>query len=239
MQYGATREGQAELEEKIGYTFSDRALLKQALTHSSYANEIKITKCDNYERLEFLGDAVLELVSSDFLFSEYPDMTEGKLSKLRASLVCETALAYTAHELKLERYFLLGRGEESTGGRNRSAIACDIVEALIGAIYLDSGIEEARKFIFSFILNDIESKQLFYDAKSILQEFVQGRTMGQLHYRVTDERGPENDKEFCVELTLEQRVVGHGTGHNKKAAEQQAAYQALLLLQKEDGLACT
>ncbi len=239
MQYGATQEGQAELEDKIGYSFSDRALLKQALTHSSYANEIKIRKCDNYERLEFLGDAVLELVSSDFLFSKYPDMTEGKLSKLRASLVCETALAHTAHQLKLERYFLLGKGEETTGGRNRSAIACDVVEALIGAIYLDSGINEAGKFIFQFILNDIESKQLFYDAISLLQEYVQGRTLGQLNYRVTDEKGPEHDKEFCVELTLEQRVVGHGTGHNKKAAEQQAAYQALLLLQKEDGLACT
>ncbi len=239
MQYGATAKGQAELENKIGYSFSDRALLKQALTHSSYANEIKISKREDYERLEFLGDAVLELVSSDFLFSEYPDLTEGKLSKLRASLVCETALAYTAHQMKLERYFLLGRGEEATGGRNRSSIACDVVEALIGAIYSDSGIDEARKFIFAFILNDIESKQLFYDAKSILQEYVQGRLSGQLNYRVIYEKGPEHDKEFGVELTLNERVVGHGTGHNKKAAEQQAAYQALLLLQKEDGLACT
>ncbi|MCD8379859.1 MAG: ribonuclease III [Lachnospiraceae bacterium] len=239
MQYGATREGQAELEGKIGYSFLNRALLKQALTHSSYANEIKITKCENYERLEFLGDAVLELVSSDFLFSEYPDMTEGRLSKLRASLVCETALAYTAHQLGLERYYLLGRGEETTGGRARSSIACDVVEALIGAIYLDSGIDEARKFIFAFILNNIESKQLFYDAKSILQEYVQGGVKGQLNYRVVYEKGPEHDKEFYVELTLDERIVGHGTGHNKKAAEQQAAYKALLMLQNEDGLSCT
>ncbi|MCD7750858.1 MAG: ribonuclease III [Lachnospiraceae bacterium] len=239
MQYGATPNGQAELERKIGYSFSDKALMKQALTHSSYANEIKIIKCENYERLEFLGDAVLELVSSDFLFSEYPDMTEGRLSKLRASLVCETALAYTAHQLELERYFLLGRGEETTGGRARSSIACDVVEALIGAIYLDSGIDEARKFIFAFILNDIESKQLFYDAKSILQEYVQGGIKGQLNYRVVYEKGPEHDKEFYVELTLDERVVGHGTGHNKKAAEQQAAYRALLMLQSEDGLSCT
>ncbi|MCD8326765.1 MAG: ribonuclease III [Lachnospiraceae bacterium] len=239
MQYGATPEGQKELEQKIGYTFHNKALLKQALTHSSYANEIKILKSEDYERLEFLGDAVLELVSSDFLFSEYPQMPEGKLSKLRASLVCEAALAYTAHQLGLERYFLLGKGEESTGGRERPAIACDVVEAVIGAIYLDSGLEEARKFIFSFILDDIETRHLFYDAKSTLQEYVQGSSQGQLAYRIIYEKGPEHDKEFGVELTLDGRVLGRGEGHNKKAAEQQAAYQALRKLHKEDGMTCT
>ncbi|MCD8067974.1 MAG: ribonuclease III [Lachnospiraceae bacterium] len=239
MQYGATPEGQTKLEQKIGYTFRNKALLKQALTHSSYANEIKILKCEDYERLEFLGDAVLELVSSDFLFSEYPRMPEGKLSKLRASLVCEASLAYTAHQMGLEEYFLLGKGEESTGGRDRDSIACDVVEAVIGAIYLASGIEEAKRLLFTFILNDISSQSQFYDPKSTLQEVVQGNSMGQLSYQVVYERGPEHDKEFGVELTLDGRVLGRGEGHNKKAAEQQAAYQALLKLHKEDDMTCT
>ena len=173
MQLGATKQGIQELEGRIGYTFGDKSLIKQALTHSSYANEMRILKSGNYERLEFLGDAVLEMITSDFLFSKYPTMPEGQLSKLRASLVCEQALAYVARGIELDKFFLLGKGEEATGGRTRDSIACDIVEAVIGAIFRDSGIEEAQKFIFRFILDNIEQRKLFFDAKSTLQELAQ------------------------------------------------------------------
>ncbi len=234
MQWGATEQGIAELEGEIGYFFQDRSLIKQALTHSSYANEMRILKSGNYERLEFLGDAVLEMVTSDFLFSKYPTMPEGQLSKLRASLVCEPALALAARRISLEKYFLLGKGEEATGGRERESIACDITEAVIGAIYRDSGIEEAKKFIFSFILDDIDKKKLFYDAKSTLQELAQSKLKETLTYRVIFEKGPEHDKEFGVEALLGERVIGRGKGRSKKIAEQHAAYEALLSLQNEE-----
>ncbi len=234
MQWGATGQGIAELEEKIGYSFQDKSLIKQALTHSSYANEMRILKSGNYERLEFLGDAVLEMVTSDFLFSKYPTMPEGQLSKLRASLVCEPALALAAKRISLEKYFLLGKGEESTGGRERASIACDIMEAVIGAIFRDSGIEEAKKYIFRFILDDIDQKRLFYDAKSNLQELAQSRLKEVLTYRVIYETGPEHEKEFGVEVLLGDSVIGHGKGRSKKIAEQHAAYEALLALQDEE-----
>lgn len=234
MQLGATENGIKELEKKLGYTFHDKKLLLQALTHSSYANEMRILKTEDYERLEFLGDAVLELVSSDFLFSKYPTMPEGQLSKLRASLVCEPALAEAARRISLEKYFLLGKGEEATGGRHKESIACDIIEAILGAIYKDSGIEEAKKLIFTYILDDIEQKKLFYDAKSTLQELAQSKYKQPLAYRVIYEEGPEHDKAFGVEALLGERVVGKGEGRSKKAAEQQAAYEALLGLQKEE-----
>lgn len=234
MQWGATSQGIQELEIRIGYRFKDKSLLKQALTHSSYANEMRILKSGNYERLEFLGDAVLEMVTSDFLFSKYPTMPEGQLSKLRASLVCEPALATAARRISLEKYFLLGKGEEATGGRKKESIACDIVEAVIGAIYKDSGIEEAKKLIFTYILDDIEQKKLFYDAKSSLQELAQSKYKVPLTYQVIYEEGPEHDKAFGVEALLGEKVVGKGEGRSKKAAEQQAAYEALLALQKEE-----
>ena len=234
MQLGATKEGVCALEQKLGYTFSNKQLLKQALTHSSYANEMRILKTEDYERLEFLGDAILQLVSSDFLFSKYPTMPEGQLSKLRASLVCEPALAQAARRISLQDYFLLGKGEEATGGRNKESIACDVVEAVIGAIYRDSGIEEAKKFIFHYILDDIEQKKLFYDAKSTLQELAQSKYKEPVTYRVIYEEGPEHDKAFGVEVLLGDKKVGQGEGRSKKAAEQQAAYEALLSLQKEE-----
>ncbi len=234
MQWGAMAQGIAELEERIGYTFQDKSLIKQALTHSSYANEMRILKNDNYERLEFLGDAVLEMVSSDFLFSKYPTMPEGQLSKLRASLVCEPALSLAAKRIELEKYFLLGKGEEATGGRGRDSIACDIMEAVIGAIYRDSGIEEAKKYIFKFILDNIEKKKLFYDAKSTLQELAQSKYKQPLVYKVVYEKGPEHEKEFGVEACLGESVVGRGKGRSKKIAEQHAAYEALLALQDEE-----
>lgn len=234
MQLGATRSGIEELEEKLGYYFKDKQLVRQALTHSSYANEMRILKSDNYERLEFLGDAVLELVSSDFLFSKYPTMPEGQLSKLRASLVCEPALSLAAKRISLEKYFLLGKGEESTGGRNRDSIACDIMEAVIGAVYRDSGIEEAKKIIFKYILDNIEQKKLFFDAKSNLQELAQSKFKQPLIYKVVYEIGPEHNKEFGVEAILGERVLGQGKGRSKKMAEQHAAYEALLALQNEE-----
>lgn len=218
---------QKELEEKIGYHFKDNKLLRQALTHSSYANEQKIHKTGDYERLEFLGDAVLELVSSDYMFRENPQMPEGQLTKRRSSMVCEPALAFCARDLALQEHILLGRGEEATGGRKRDSIISDVMEAMIGAIYLDSGLEEASAFIHRFILSDLEHKQLFFDAKTLLQEKVQQHG-GTLQYVLLSEDGPEHDKTFVVQAEVDGKSAGQGSGRSKKAAEQQAAYQALL-----------
>ena len=162
-----------ELEEKIGYTFRDFSLLKRAMMHSSYTNERHLEKYKCNERLEFLGDAVLELVSSEYLFRESPKVSEGELTKTRASMVCEPSLAQCARDIELGKYLLLGKGEEATGGRNRDSITSDAMEALIGAIYLDGGFTNAKEFIHRFILTDLEDKKLFYDSKTILQEIVQ------------------------------------------------------------------
>lgn len=222
-----------ELEEKIEYTFEDKKLLRQALTHSSYANEMKINKYNDYERLEFLGDAVLELVTSDFLFRKRKENSEGRLTKLRASIVCEPALAFCAREISLEQYILLGKGEEATGGRGRDSIVSDVMESVIGAIYLDGGLEEASAFIQRFVLSDLEHKQLFYDAKTKLQEIIQQENNGALRYKLVKEEGPQHDKTFDVEAYVGEKLVGAGSGHSKKAAEQQAAYQALLARKKK------
>lgn len=223
-----------ELQEKIGYRFRDVNLLKQALTHSSFANEQKVNKLKNYERLEFLGDAVLELVSSEFLFTENPDMPEGQLTKLRASMVCEPALAYCAKDLDIGSYLLLGRGEEATGGRKRDSITSDVMEAIIGAIYLDSGLENAKKHIYRFILSDLEHKILFFDSKTILQEEIQKKKDARLRYELVGETGPEHDKQFHVEAYLNDVLIGTGAGRTKKAAEQQAAYEALLKMKSNN-----
>lgn len=223
----------AELEQLIGYHFHNKELLLQALTHSSFSNEQKILKQKNYERLEFLGDAVLELVSSQYLFEEMPDKSEGDLTKMRSSLVCEPSLAYCAKELRLGDFIRLGKGEEATGGRKRDSIRSDVMEAIIGAIYLDGGFEEARTFVLRFILSDLEHKKLFYDSKTILQEIVQGEEhFGILSYEVISESGPDHDKLFEVEAKIDGKVVSTGSGRTKKAAEQQAAYEAILLLKK-------
>lgn len=217
-----------ELQDKISYRFQNTDLLKQALTHSSFANEQKINKLKDYERLEFLGDAVLELVSSEFLFRENPQMPEGQLTKLRASMVCEPALAYCAKDIDLGSYILLGRGEEYTGGRYRSSITSDVMEAIIGAIFLDGGIENAKKHIYRFILSDLENKILFLDSKTILQEEIQKKKDAQLRYELIGESGPDHNKQFTVDAYLNDVLIGSGTGRTKKAAEQQAAYEALL-----------
>jgi len=222
----------SELEAKISYLFKQQTLFYQALTHSSYANEHRIKKSQCNERLEFLGDAVLELVASDFLYHKYPEKPEGELTKIRASMVCEPTLAYCASELDLGAYLLLGKGEEATGGRGRNSVVSDAMEALIGAIYLDGGFASAKEFIHRFILNDIEQKQLFYDSKTILQEMVQADTAEVLQYELLKEEGPDHNKIFEVRAMLGTEEIGRGSGRTKKAAEQVAAYRGILKLRK-------
>lgn len=222
-----------DLEKIIDYQFQDKTLLRQAMTHSSYANEKRLGKLACNERAEFLGDAVLEVISSDFLYKEFPHLQEGELTKKRASLVCEPTLALCAREMGLPKFILLGKGEELTGGRGRDSIVSDAIEALIGALYLDGGFASAKEFIMRFILNDIEHKQLFYDSKTILQELVQENGKNPVIYELVGEEGPDHNKTFQVEARLDGSVVGHGTGHTKKAAEQAAAYEAVRNLQKK------
>lgn len=216
-----------ELEERIGYSFKNKNLLKTALTHSSYSNEKKVGHFGCNERLEFLGDAVLELTSSEFLFLNYKDMPEGELTKLRASIVCEPTLALCAREISLGDYLMLGKGENMTGGRKRPSVVSDAFEAVIGAIYLDGGLEAARAFVYRFVMSDIETKKLFYDSKTILQEKVQQKYHIEVTYRLDGEEGPDHDKRFFVSAMVEDRVIGAGEGRTKKAAEQEAAYDAL------------
>lgn len=225
-----------EFQSKIGYTFKNRHLLEQALTHSSYANEKHMKKHSDNERLEFLGDAVLEIVSSEFLFINYPQKPEGELTKLRASIVCEPTLALCTKPLDLGKYLRLGRGEDHTGGRKRKSILSDALEAVIGAIYLDGGFTNAKEFVLRFIMTDIENKQLFYDSKTILQEIVQGRQDGELTYEILKEEGPDHNKSFEVRALVGPKEVGRGKGRTKKAAEQLAAYNGILKLKA--GEAC-
>ena len=215
----------------IQYQFNNIGLLKNALTHSSYANEKKTGNYKDNERLEFLGDAVLELTSSEFIYTGNPDMNEGKMTRLRASIVCEPTLAMCARQIHLQEYIMLGKGEDLTGGRTRDSIISDALEALIGAIYLDGGFANAKEFIHRFVLNDLENKQLFYDSKTILQEVVQAHGL-EVEYELTVEEGPEHDKKFHVIAKAGDLFVVKGTGHTKKAAQQQAAYNALLHLKK-------
>lgn len=221
-----------KLEAVIGYTFKNIRLLSHALTHSSYANEKHWDKTKCNERLEFLGDAVLELVSSNFLFNNYPSMPEGEMTKLRASLVCEPTLAFCAEAIHLGDYLLLGKGEDMTGGRKRPSVVSDAMEAVIGAIYLDGGLANAKEFICRFVLNDIEHKQLFYDSKTILQEIVQANYKENLSYELLKEEGPDHNKSFEVCVKLGDREIGRGVGRTKKAAEQVAAYHGICELKK-------
>ena len=221
-----------ELEEKIGYRFEDKKLLKQAMCHSSYANERHMDRLLNNERLEFLGDAVLELITSEFLYQTYPKMPEGEATRTRASIVCEQTLALCARELGLGAFLLLGRGEDLTGGRERDSVTSDAMEALLGAVYLDGGFASAKEFVTNFILNDIEHKKLFFDSKTILQEEIQGETTESLHYELIREEGPDHNKRFTVHACLGDQVIGAGSGRTKKAAEQEAAYRALIARHK-------
>jgi len=221
-----------KLEQVIGYEFKNQRLLAHALTHSSYANEKHWDKTKCNERLEFLGDAVLELLSSDFLFKNYAAMPEGEMTKLRASLVCEPTLAFCAEAISLGDYLLLGKGEDLTGGRKRPSVVSDAMEAMIGAIYLDGGLANAKEFVHRFILNDIEHKQLFYDSKTILQEMVQAEFKDSMVYELLKEDGPDHNKTFEVCVKIGGRVIGHGVGRTKKAAEQVAAYHGICELKK-------
>ena len=220
-----------ELEGKIGYKFDDFTLFTKAMIHSSYANEKHLPKYECNERLEFLGDAVLELVSSEFLFHNNPKLPEGELTKTRASMVCEPALAFCARDLDLGEYLLLGKGEDATGGRKRESVTSDAMEALIGAIYLDGGFANAKEFVEKFILTDIEHKKLFYDSKTILQEIVQRDFKEEeIQYVIIGEEGPDHAKRFIVEVRIGEKTAGTGKGSTKKAAEQEAAYRAIIAL---------
>lgn len=220
------------LEMRIGYRFRNKELLENAMMHSSYTNEKHLPKYCCNERLEFLGDAVLELVSSEYLFLHNTKVSEGVLTKTRASMVCEPALAFCARDIQLGDYLLLGKGEERTGGRERDSVTSDALEALIGAIYLDGGFTNAKEFIHQFILTDLENKKLFYDSKTILQEMVQASMEEAISYRLIKESGPDHNKSFEVEVLIGEREYGNGIGRTKKAAEQQAAYHAILKLRE-------
>ena len=222
----SSEEDLKNLEAKIDCCFRNKKLLYLAMTHSSYANEAKLGRMGCNERLEFLGDAVLELVTSEYLYRTYPDLDEGALTKKRASLVCEPSLAYCARQFGLPAFLILGKGEEHTGGRNRDSVVSDACEALIGAIYLDRGFRKAKEFVMKYILHDAGNLALFIDSKTILQEIVQEQGDA-VSYRLTGETGPEHNKEFQAEVWLHGQLMGTGTGHNKKSAEQAAAYEAV------------
>lgn len=214
------------LETKLGYSFRDRSLLENALTHSSYANENKSPMGSN-ERLEFLGDSVLGMVTADFLFRRHPNLPEGDLTRIRAALVCEDSLAEVAGRLDLGAYLRLGKGEAAGGGRERVSIRADAVEAILAAVYLDSGLEEARGLIHRLILDREEEKAVHRDYKTALQELVQREAGQVLTYRLAGESGPDHAKEFAMEVDLNGKVIGRGSGHSKKEAEQMAAKAAI------------
>lgn len=221
------------LERKLGITFRNPELLRQAFTHSSYVNEHRMTASRDNERLEFLGDAVLELTVSEFLFAKYPDRTEGELTKQRASIVCEPSLVTFAETLHFGEYVLLGKGEEMTGGRTRPALLADVFESFVGALYLDQGLDAVQSFLRSHMFPSIawEGRPQIVDYKTQLQELIQQHGTGNLEYRIVDERGPAHEKEFLAEVWMEDRLLGRGTGRSKKEAEQQAAAQALVRLE--------
>lgn len=220
------------LEEKLGYSFQDPALLEKAITHSSYANEQKRGALESNERLEFLGDSILGQVTADHLYRTHPDKPEGDLTRMRAALVCEEALARVAHGWELGQFLRLGRGEEANGGRERDSIQADAVEAILAAIYLDSGIAEARRVIRSFILSRETSRSADTDHKTALQEWVQREPGHTLAYQMLKSEGPDHQKRFLMAVTLDGETVGTGEGRSKKEAEQAAAHMALKELKK-------
>ena len=212
-----------ELEERLGYHFENRARLENALTHSSYAHEHKADGLESNERLEFLGDSVLGMVTADYLFRTHPDLPEGDLTRTRAALVCEGSLVEVARALELGRYLKLGKGEDVGGGRERPSIQADAVEAVLAAVYLDGGIGSARKIIRKFILDSEEEKSASRDYKTALQELVQRESGQVLGYRLIGAEGPDHAKIFSVEVDLNGAAIGQGKGRSKKEAEQNAA----------------
>jgi ribonuclease-3 len=221
-----------EFESKIDYVFHDKKLLQTALTHSSYANEVKEKRFENNERLEFLGDAVLGIIVAEYLYFHNSHVPEGELTRLRAMMVCEKSLYEFAQQLGIGSYLRLGRGEENTGGRERSSILADAFEAVIAAIYIDGGLESARKYVTGFADRFFSSriKSNLKDYKTALQEIVQKNRGERLEYVLTDENGPDHDKEFVVEVHLNSNIIGEGRGGSKKEAEQMAAKEALSLM---------
>ena len=221
------------LEEKIGYSFRDRSLLENALTHSSYANEHRAAGVPSNERLEFLGDSILGLVVADHLYRTRPDLPEGDLTRIRAALVCEGSLVQVAQALDLGSYLKLGKGEDHGGGRARPSIQADAVEAVLAAVYLDGGIGSARKIVQKYILSrEVAGLTKPHDYKTALQELVQRESGQVLQYRLTGEEGPDHDKRFFMEVTLNGKPVGSGTGRSKKEAEQMAAQAAIQALEQ-------
>ena len=217
-----------DLESAIGYRFKNITLLQNALTHSSYANERWHNSLLSNERLEFLGDAILGMTVAKYLYQTFPDRPEGELTRMRADLVCEQTLAKVAARIELGKHLLLGNGEEQGGGRTRNSILADAVESVIAASYLDGGMEAAQKFIEQFILVEVPVKQLHNaDYKTALQELIQQKKNQVLSYTLVGESGPDHDKQFDVEVKLNGKVVGTGSGSSKKRAEQAAAHAAL------------
>ena len=217
-----------EFEKLIGYTFSDKSLLERALSHSSYANE-KHSPKDSNERLEFLGDSVLGFITAEYYYKN-SSLPEGELTRLRAATVCEKALFEFSKEIELFRYIYLGKGEENTGGRDRASINSDAFEAVIAAIYLDGGIDEAKKFVLRFVEGHAKTQGDFKDYKTKLQEVIQKNPEETLVYVLVGESGPDHNKSFEVEAHLNSNVIGRGTGKSKKNAEQEAAREALALM---------
>ena len=217
-----------DLEAAIGYQFHDISLLQNALAHSSYANERWHNSLMSNERLEFLGDSILGMVVAEYLYRSFPDRPEGELTRMRADMVCEKTLAAVAGRIDLGRHLLLGNGEEQGGGRTRNSILADAVESVIAASFLDGGMEAARQFIQKFILVEVPVKKLHnVDYKTGLQELVQQKKNQVLSYALVGESGPDHDKHFEVEVSLNGKVVGLGSGSSKKRAEQDAARVAI------------
>lgn len=218
-----------KLEETIGYTFKNQELLLTALTHSSYANEKNGKAGDSYERLEFLGDSILGLTAAQFLYAYTPKLPEGRMTKLRAELVCEKALHKVAEELGIGNFMRLGKGEERTGGRTRPSILADMVESLIAAIFLDSDLEHAQKFIMDNVLRDVNitQAQKAVDYKTMLQEEVQKKADQHISYEMMSESGPDHNKTFVFSVSINGIMMGMGKGRSKKEAEQMAAKKAL------------
>ena len=217
------------LQAKIQYTFRDTALLERALSHSSYVNERQNAHQSN-ERLEFLGDSVLGFITAEYYYSQFKAYPEGDLTKLRAAMVCEKSLCVFARELDLGSYLLLGKGEICTGGRDRSSILADAFEALIAAIYLDGGMEEAKRFVLRYVRKAAGTSGAFHDYKTKLQEIIQKNPEESVEYVHVGESGPDHDKRFTVEVHLNSNVIGRGVGKSKKIAEQEAAREALTLM---------
>lgn len=219
------------LEEKLGYKFKNINLLKNALTHSSYANEVRGGFASN-ERLEFLGDSVLSLIVSDYLYKQFKNLPEGELTKLRASLVCEKSLCSFSRELELGKFLNLGKGEDHNGGRERDSILADAFEAVLAAIYLDGGMQAASRHVMNFVLRELKNTddEVFKDYKTALQEIIQRNPEESVNYILTGENGPDHDKSFTVEVRLNSNVIGRGKGKSKKQAEQMAAKEALRLM---------